>query len=336
MTPKADEPKPEALELHDIAAVARLTGLSSANLRMWEQRYGVVCPTRSDSGRRQYSETDLRRLTLLKNLSDRGHPIRKTAGLELAALEQMLLEATAKTDDDKLRRTGEGCRVVIAGDRLAAMLGEQSDRSLRGVSVVARVRNIEDVEEAVIPGDVDLLLVECPALFEDMVKRVQRLIDRLNAVRAIVVYMYSQSKTLESTEKGLSRITAIRAPVTATELRAACATDIALANRAAHALLEQAPEPRSAEEKVPERQFSDEHLARIAQISSAIECECPNHLAGLLANLNGFEKYSAECTNRNAADAEMHAYLHRMTAAARATMEDALKVLVEFEGINVD
>ena len=58
-------------------------------------------------------------------------------------------------------------------------------------------------------------------------------------------------------------------------------------------------------------------------------------MASLLASLNGFERYSAECENRNQADAEMHAYLNRMTAHARATVEDALSALVEFESIEL-
>jgi hypothetical protein len=66
-----------------------------------------------------------------------------------------------------------------------------------------------------------------------------------------------------------------------------------------------------------------------------VECECPHHLAGILEALNNFENYSALCENRNEPDAKIHAYLHRMTAHARATMEDALKVLVEFEDFEV-
>ncbi len=75
----------------DLKEGCLMTGLSPANLRMWEKRYAVVTPQRSDSGRRLYSEEDVRRLTLLKNLSDRGLAIRKTSPLSIDELEQRLL-----------------------------------------------------------------------------------------------------------------------------------------------------------------------------------------------------------------------------------------------------
>ncbi len=89
------------------------------------------------------------------------------------------------------------------------------------------------------------------------------------------------------------------------------------------------------EDGIPEKQFTAHQLAKISQISSSVDCECPNHLATLLTNLCAFEKYSSECESRDAPEAEMHAFLHKATAQARATMEEALKALVDFEQIDV-
>ena len=80
---------------------------------------------------------------------------------------------------------------------------------------------------------------------------------------------------------------------------------------------------------------TDEVLARISEISVAINCECPQHLATLLTSLNAFEKYSADCENRNEEDALLHSYLHRSTAQARSMMEEALSVLAEAEGMDL-
>ena len=45
---------------YPIQVVSRRTGLSPEVLRIWEKRYGVVEPHRTHSGRRQYSEEEVR------------------------------------------------------------------------------------------------------------------------------------------------------------------------------------------------------------------------------------------------------------------------------------
>ena len=67
----------------------------------------------------------------------------------------------------------------------------------------------------------------------------------------------------------------------------------------------------------------------------AIQCECPNHVSGLVQSLLAFENYARNCENRNADDAAMHRLLFEKTAAARVIMEDALAELVRFEKIAV-
>ena len=145
------------------------------------------------------------------------------------------------------------------------------------------------------------------------------------------------------------KVTALRAPVSARDLKEACEADLALAAirnsslgigdapvfdpAAAQAAI--IPEPEPGEEVIPARQYTDSQLSKYSQISTAINCECPHHLAALLSALNAFELYSRDCENRNAEDAALHAYLHRRTARARAIMEDALAVLAEVEGITV-
>ena len=267
---------------YDITLVSRMTGLSPANLRMWEKRYAVVTPQRSDSGRRLYSEEDVRRLTLLKNLSDRGQAIRKTSPLSIDELEQRLLEATSndrpRSDRHGTLKPGSGCRVIVVGEQLCETY-RSAAAWLKGTVTIAEFVDLEAAEVGIANKQADLLLIECPALFADTLTRVQQMIDGADAVRAIVIYSFSRSDTVESTENGLSRITAIRAPVSPKELQVACAADIALANRSARMALENAPEVRAAEDQIPARQFTDLQLAKIARFSPAIECECPHHLA---------------------------------------------------------
>lgn len=73
-----------------IGAVSRLTGVTQDALRVWERRYGVVEPQRSEGGDRLYSREDVTRLTLIKRLVDAGHAISRVARLTLKQLQQRL------------------------------------------------------------------------------------------------------------------------------------------------------------------------------------------------------------------------------------------------------
>ncbi|MEJ2371964.1 MAG: MerR family transcriptional regulator, partial [Gemmatimonadales bacterium] len=71
-----------------IGVVARRTGLSKDVLRVWESRYGVVRPVRSDSGRRLYSEEDVERLSLLRAATSVGWSISEVADRTMDELRE--------------------------------------------------------------------------------------------------------------------------------------------------------------------------------------------------------------------------------------------------------
>jgi len=82
---------------YPIRVIARLTGIPIDTLRAWERRYAAVEPGRDDRGR-LYTDADLRKLKLLRQLVDRGHAIGRIAAMpevDLAAL----LEAGAEPAD---------------------------------------------------------------------------------------------------------------------------------------------------------------------------------------------------------------------------------------------
>lgn len=75
---------------HRIGAVARLTGISTHALRVWERRYGTIRPKRSDGGDRLYSDGDVLRLRIIKRLLGLGHGIGDVATLPTSELEKLL------------------------------------------------------------------------------------------------------------------------------------------------------------------------------------------------------------------------------------------------------
>lgn len=73
-----------------IEAVAQRSGLSQHLIRVWERRYAVVRPTRTDSNRRLYSEADVVRLALLNRAVHAGHRISNIARLSTPGLERLV------------------------------------------------------------------------------------------------------------------------------------------------------------------------------------------------------------------------------------------------------
>jgi len=75
---------------HSIAAVARMANLSPDVIRSWERRYNIVSPERDASGVRLYSDREVARLTLARQATRLGHPIRRVAQLSDAEIEALL------------------------------------------------------------------------------------------------------------------------------------------------------------------------------------------------------------------------------------------------------
>ncbi|UMZ13047.1 MerR family transcriptional regulator [Pseudomonas sp. MPFS] len=70
-----DPLRPEAL--FPIREVARLTGINPVTLRAWERRYGLIQPTRTESGHRLYSMHDVEAVREILGWIERGVAVSK-------------------------------------------------------------------------------------------------------------------------------------------------------------------------------------------------------------------------------------------------------------------
>lgn len=78
----------ESEDLFPIREVARLTGVNPVTLRAWERRYGLIQPTRTESGHRLYSMNDVERVRSILDWIDRGVAVSKV-GKILAKTEPL-------------------------------------------------------------------------------------------------------------------------------------------------------------------------------------------------------------------------------------------------------
>src|SRR6478672_8943253 len=88
-----------------IGALSRRTGVSPELLRAWEQRYGLLQPTRSPGGFRLYSEADEARIRRMTRLLADGLSAAQAAGQALTADRAQLAIETPLVDQlaDQLR-----------------------------------------------------------------------------------------------------------------------------------------------------------------------------------------------------------------------------------------
>ncbi len=71
----------ERQDLFPIREVSRLTGVNAVTLRAWERRYGLIQPTRTDSGHRLYSPADIDDIRRILGWLERGVAVSKVGSI---------------------------------------------------------------------------------------------------------------------------------------------------------------------------------------------------------------------------------------------------------------
>lgn len=308
-----------------------------ATLRVWERRYGLTQAALSPGGQRLYTAEDVRRLALIKQLTDLGHAIGSLASLDLPQLQRVAAthaSALATTQSVELTAASHApalpaWRLVVVGAALASRM--QRPRLLRRLDrPVALLGPFESLVQAAVAlngSAPDAVLMHEPQLQDDWLASVQAAAPDWSAVPKAVVYGFAPEAVCEALAS--AGVALLREPqpdaVLAQWLHSLSLADPALPMRTGQ------PSPSS--ELVPPRRWSDAALSDFASLSSTVACECPRHVAELLLQLAHFEAYSADCESRNPADADLHAQLKQVAALSRARFESALEQVALHEGL---
>lgn len=87
---------------YSIKDLERLSGVKAHTIRIWEQRYGVLKPKRTDTNIRRYEDEELKLILNISEMLRQGGKISKLCGLSSQELSQMVEEAThnVKNIDD--------------------------------------------------------------------------------------------------------------------------------------------------------------------------------------------------------------------------------------------
>jgi MerR family transcriptional regulator, light-induced transcriptional regulator len=311
----------EPVPRYRIGAVAQLANLPVATLRVWERRYGVVSPPRSASGHRFYSEADIHRVALMKNLVDRGHAIGSIAKLDAQQLERLALIHIDKSGASRLPGAHADLQIVVVGTGLARRIQESLSTLQQDPLIVPTV--FDNMTQAFANHPVrrtDLLMLHLPSLHPDDIGRVLALSSSCHAARVAVVYAFAAERTVEHLKQ--AGVRTLREPLgrldtTLLELVGARLDDLKV--------------DESDYRPPAPRRYADDILMGMANASVTVACECPRHLADIIMQLSAFERYSNECMARTPADAFLHGYLANVSGRAREMFEIALGRLEQEE-----
>jgi DNA-binding transcriptional MerR regulator/methylmalonyl-CoA mutase cobalamin-binding subunit len=106
---------------HAIKAVSRRTGLSAHVIRIWEKRYGAVEPARTGTNRRRYSEEQIERLGLLREITQAGHSIGLVAKLPTEQLRTLAAQAAGESGSSNRGRTSSSGATPLLDKCIAAV-----------------------------------------------------------------------------------------------------------------------------------------------------------------------------------------------------------------------
>jgi DNA-binding transcriptional MerR regulator len=311
--------------VYRIGAVSRLTGIPADTLRIWERRYHLVDPQRTEKGGRLYSQADVNRLTMIKALVDQGHAISTVANLDTRELNDRLSRARPHN----LPEIGSGRHDVCIVGQAITVRANNTAQMPEGLELAGTYTDLDSFMED--DTCCQTLVIEFPFLDRTIVKKLQDETLQKRYDNIIVIYAFAPSIILRQMKR--LQITTERAPVSIDHIWQMCAGNMPHQVDWSPSVFQ--PDTVLTE-PAPKRQFSSQQLAKLSQMTSALKCECPHHLSSIIETLVAFEQYSTECENDSPQDAALHSYLHIMTAKARWLMEVALEKLAEVESIDTN
>jgi DNA-binding transcriptional MerR regulator len=93
----------KTLGTFSIKDIEAITGIKSHTLRIWEQRYGIVIPKRSDTNIRFYDDHDLKSLLNISILNQKGYKISEIAKLSQEVISEKVMHLNSDCSEYKIQ-----------------------------------------------------------------------------------------------------------------------------------------------------------------------------------------------------------------------------------------
>lgn len=285
-------------DLYKIGAVAKRTGITPECLRAWERRYGLL-PAERIGKTRFYSAAQVERLLAVKALLDQGDSISEVIGLgesELAARLRVAPVAGARTDGAP--------RLGLVGGPLVKAHREAAAPQANVVATWVTLEAVQALEGA-LPA-LDAVFVHLPSLMPGPIDSLKKIFPK--ATVAAAYRFASKQDRAELQAAGVPLLPWPGSWAAVEDVLAAMSFD--------------------GEDDDTARLYSDEELDHIDQMAAHAPCECPRHLAELVAALNALDAHGERCDGT-----DDHQPLQARVRLGRAQVELALRRLVERHGL---
>jgi len=89
----------DGVNVFSIKDLENFSGIKAHTIRIWEKRYKILVPDRTDSNIRTYSESELKKILNVAYLNRNGLKISKIARLDEDELTQQVMTVSSKHDD---------------------------------------------------------------------------------------------------------------------------------------------------------------------------------------------------------------------------------------------
>jgi DNA-binding transcriptional MerR regulator len=125
--------KPSFVAQYSIRELEQLSGIKAHTIRIWEQRYAILKPQRTQTNIRLYDDADLKTILNISLLNEHGYKISRIAGMsaDQVAAEVMQVGATTATDPQRMNAL------------LLAMIAMEEERFDKVLTTVILQRGLE-------------------------------------------------------------------------------------------------------------------------------------------------------------------------------------------------
>ena len=122
--------------VYSIKDLENFTQIKAHTLRIWEQRYNLLCPERTDTNIRYYSDRDLKKILNINLLYNNGLKISKIAKLNENEIFRLANEILLKPEDDEASRVDFFINKIMDFDEVAIVQTLQQLDEMQGLDRV--------------------------------------------------------------------------------------------------------------------------------------------------------------------------------------------------------
>ncbi len=117
------------MRLYQITELEQLTGIKAHTIRIWEKRYNLIEPDRTNTNYRRYSDDQVKKLLNVSTLLSNGYKISKIAGFSEKDFYLKIIESKANKIEDVIFTT-------FVNDLLSAMIDFDEQKFEKAYSAV--------------------------------------------------------------------------------------------------------------------------------------------------------------------------------------------------------